>query len=135
MGYWVLEQGLAQLAKWRRELYLSLNLSPVQMRQPDFVERVLEAVERHQVDPRSVMFEITESVLVDEGDHSSVIDRSVAGTGCPVAIDDFGDGYRSLSHLQAIEYDLLTIDRGQVRRLRSRATGNPLTRRSPWRGP
>ena len=128
IGYWVLEQGLAQLAKWRPELYLSVNLSPVQMRQPDFVERVLDAVERHSVDPRSVMFEITESVLVDEGDHSSTIVDRLRAAGFRFAIDDFGDGYCSLSHLQRHPVDLLKIDRAVIADFGREPDGNTLTR-------
>jgi diguanylate cyclase (GGDEF)-like protein/PAS domain S-box-containing protein len=128
MGYWVLEQGLAQLAKWRPGLYLSVNISPVQIRQSDFVERVIEAVERHQLDPRSVMLETTETVLVDEGDHSSAAIDRLRAEGFRFAIDDFGDGYCSLSHLQRHPVDLLKIDRAVIADFGREPKGNTLTR-------
>ncbi len=128
MGYWVLEQGLEQLAKWRPELYLSMNVSAVQIRQPDFVERVIEAVDRRRIDPRTVMLEITEAVLVDEGDRADHTVKRLRAEGFRFAIDDFGSGYCSLSHLQRHPVDLLKIDRGAIADFGDDPNGNTLTR-------
>jgi EAL domain-containing protein (putative c-di-GMP-specific phosphodiesterase class I) len=114
IGYWVLDQGLEQLARWRPELYLSINVSAVQIRQPDFVDRVIEAVDRRGIDPASLMLEITESVLVDEGDRADQTVQRLRAEGIRFAIDDFGAGYCSLSYLQRHPVDLLKIDRGAI---------------------
>jgi diguanylate cyclase (GGDEF)-like protein/PAS domain S-box-containing protein len=128
MGYWILDQALAQAANWRAGLFISINVSAVQIRQPDFIERVIEAVQRHQVEPRSVMFEITETVLVDEGERATETVRRLREAGFRFAIDDFGAGYCSLSYLQRHPVDLLKIDRGAVAEFGTDPRGHTLTR-------
>jgi sensor c-di-GMP phosphodiesterase-like protein len=56
---------------WRPELFCSFNVSAVQIRQPDFVERVVAIVDEYHVDPQTVMLELTETTLVDEGDRAT----------------------------------------------------------------
>ena len=128
MGYWVLEQGLAQIAMWRAELFCSFNVSAVQIRQPDFVERVVALVDEYHVDPQTIMFELTETVLVDEGDRATETVTRLREEGFRFAIDDFGAGYCSLSYLQRHPVDLLKIDRTAVDEFGSDPRGNTLTR-------
>jgi diguanylate cyclase (GGDEF)-like protein/PAS domain S-box-containing protein len=128
MGYWVLEQGLAQVATWRPDLFGSFNISAVQIRQPDFVERVVEIVDRHHVDPRVIVLELTETVLVDEGDRAADTVSRLREEGFRFAIDDFGAGYCSLSYLQRHPVDLLKIDRTAIDEFGSDPRGNTLAR-------
>lgn len=128
IGYWLLEQGLAQLSNWRSELYLSFNVSAPQLRESDFVERVIEAVGQRRIEPRSAMFEISETVLVDEGDRADLVVEQLRHAGFRVAIDDFGSGHCSLSHLQKHPVDLLKIDRSVIAEFGSDPSGNTLTR-------
>ncbi len=128
IGYWVLEEGCAQLTGWRPDLYLSFNLSAVQIRQPDFVERVVATVDAHHLDPRSIVFELTEAVLVDEGDRAIETMQRLREEGFRFAIDDFGAGYCSLSYLQRHPIDLLKIDRVAIAEFGSDPRGNSLTR-------
>ena len=128
MGYWVLEQGLRQVATWRPDLFASFNVSAVQIRQPDFVERVVEIVDAHHVDPRCIVLELTETVLVDEGDRAIETVRRLREEGFRFAIDDFGAGYCSLSYLQRHPVDLLKIDRTAIDEFGSDPRGNTLAR-------
>ncbi len=128
LGYWVLEQGLIQAARWRPDLYLSINVSAVQIRQPDFVARVIELVDRHHVDPRVVMIEITEPMLVEEGERAAETVRHLREEGFRFAIDDFGAGYCSLAYLQRHPVDLLKIDRTLIDEFGRDPRGNTLTR-------
>ena len=128
MGYWVLEHGLEQVRTWRPNLFASFNVSAVQIRQPDFVERVVELVDRYHVDPRVVMFELTETVLVDEGDRAVETVRRLREEGFRFAIDDFGAGYCSLSYLQRHPVDLLKIDRTAITEFGADPRGNTLAR-------
>src|SRR5262245_29217346 len=128
MGYWGLEQGLAQIAMWRPELFCSFNVSAVQIRQPDFVERVVGLVDEYHVDPQTVMLELTETVLVDEGDRATETVTRLREEGFRFAIDDFGAGYCSLSYLQRHPVDLLKIDRTAADEFGSDPRGNTLTR-------
>jgi diguanylate cyclase (GGDEF)-like protein/PAS domain S-box-containing protein len=128
MGYWVLEEALRQLANWRPDLFLSVNVSAVQIRQPDFVERVIDIVDQYHVDPGTVMFEITETVIVDEGDRAiETVDR-LREEGFRFAVDDFGAGYCSLSHLQRHPVDLIKIDRAAIEEFGHDPRGNTLAR-------
>lgn len=128
LGYWVLEQAFEQLARWRPGPYLGLNLSAVQIRQPDFVERVVAAADRWHVDPRAVVWEITESVLVDEGERATETVRRLRDEGFRLAVDDFGAGYCSLSYLQRHPVDLLKIDRALIEELGADPRGATLAR-------
>ena len=128
MGYWILDQALMQAATWRPGLYLSLNVSGVQIRQPDFAERVIESVDQHRVDPGSVVLEVTENVLVDEGDRAAETISRLREEGFRFAVDDYGSGYCSLSHLQRHPVDLLKIDRAAVEEFGNDPRGNTLAR-------
>lgn len=128
IGYWLLQQGLEQLAGWRPDLYLSFNLSASQIREPNFAERVIEAVEQHRIEPRSVMFEISESMLVDEGERADLVVEQLRHEGFRFAIDDFGSGHCSLSQLQKHPVDLLKIDRAVIAEFGRDPSGNTLTR-------
>ena len=128
IGYWVIDEVFGQLARWRPGIHVSLNLSAAQIRQPDFVDRVLAATRSRQVDPRSVIWEITESVVVDEGDRATETIRRLRAEGFRFAVDDYGSGYCSLSHLQRHPVDLIKIDRGVIQEFGADPTGNTLAR-------
>ena len=130
MGYWVVDEGLRQAASWRPEsgLFLSLNVSAVQLRQPDFVERVIALVDSHRVDPKTVMFEVTETMLVEEGDRATETVQRLRDEGFRLAIDDFGSGHCSLSYLQRNPVDLLKIDRTAIEEFGRDPRGNTLAR-------
>jgi len=128
LGYWVLETALEQAASWRPGIYLSVNVSGVQIRQPDFVERLIAAVDRHHVDPGTIVLEITETVLVDEGDRATETIKRLREEGFRFAVDDYGAGYCSLSHLQRHPVDLLKIDRASIEEFGNDPLGNTLTR-------
>jgi diguanylate cyclase (GGDEF)-like protein/PAS domain S-box-containing protein len=128
MGYWVFEQGFAEVAKWRPDLFASFNISAVQIRQPDFVERLIEIVDAQRVDPRQIVLELTETVLVDEGDRAIETVRRLREEGFRFAIDDFGAGYCSLSYLQRHPVDMLKIDRTAIGEFGTDPRGNTLAR-------
>jgi diguanylate cyclase (GGDEF)-like protein/PAS domain S-box-containing protein len=128
LGHHVIEQAFEQLARWRPGLYVSLNVSAVQIRQPDFVERIVAATDRFHIDPRTVVWEITESVLVDEGDRATQTVRSLREEGFRFAVDDFGAGYCSLSYLQRHPVDLLKVDRAVIQEFGADPRGSTLAR-------
>lgn len=128
LGYWLIERAFEQLARWRPNLYVSLNVSAVQIRQSDFVERVIAAADRFHIDPRAVVWEITESVLVDEGERANETVRRLREEGFRFALDDFGAGYCSLSYLQRHPVDLLKVDRAAIEEFGADPRGNTLAR-------
>jgi diguanylate cyclase (GGDEF)-like protein/PAS domain S-box-containing protein len=117
LGMSVLRQACGQIRRWQIEfphippLEVSVNLSPLQFREADLVEQIVQAARDNEILPGTLQLEVTESVLMD--DHASAIDKLVklkkAGFG--LKIDDFGTGYSSLSRLRNLPFDTLKIDR------------------------
>lgn len=130
IGRWVLEQSLAQAARWRPDsgLFVSVNVSAGEIRQADFVEHLVAAVQRHHLDPRSVVIEMAESVLVDEGERATRVVEQLRHHGVRVALDDFGTGELPLSHLQRHPVDMVKIDPLYVAELGREHRGNTLAR-------
>ena len=129
MGYWIIEQGLVHAAGWRssHRLYVSFNISPVQLRQPEFVDTLIELVEHHRVDPRLVVLEVTEAVLADESQRMRDTFERLSRFGVRFAVDDFGSGTASLNYIQRYPVDFIKIDSKAIAASTS-GTGPSLTR-------
>lgn len=117
IGLWVLNEGMAGLARWNAQgwpISMAINLSPRQMEQDDVVEQVREALERHGVVPERVKLEITETAL--SGHATEVAERvaRIRALGVRISLDDFGTGYSSLGHLHRFPVDTLKIDKSFV---------------------
>jgi diguanylate cyclase (GGDEF)-like protein/PAS domain S-box-containing protein len=130
IGYWVLDEALKQASGWRPDagLFVSINASPVQVRQPDFVEHVITALERHRIEPQMLVVEMAESVLVEENERAADTVAQLRHHGVRIAIDDFGAGYCSLSYLQRHPVDMIKIDRAFIDELGREPLGNTLAR-------
>jgi diguanylate cyclase (GGDEF)-like protein/PAS domain S-box-containing protein len=120
LGNWVLETACQQIAVWaeRKEsahIVLAVNISARQFRQPDFVEHVLEVLERTGANPRNLKLELTESMLVENIEDVIGIMANLKSHGVRFSLDDFGTGYSSLSYLKRLPLDQLKIDRSFVR--------------------
>ncbi|MEM9521865.1 MAG: EAL domain-containing protein [Actinomycetota bacterium] len=116
---WVIDAVVAQLAAWQHDerfagLPVAVNLSGRHLQHPDVERHVLEPLERHGVDPRLLVIELTESALVNDLAAASTRLRHMREMGVRIAIDDFGTGYTSLAHLRALPVDILKIDRSFV---------------------
>ena len=121
IGQWVLDEALAQVSTWRAAGWaaprVAVNLSSAQFRAGDFVESVLQTLQRHQLCGENLELEVTERMLTQEGDDTAATLAALAAAGISVAIDDFGTGYSSLSHLRTLPIDRLKIDQSFVREL------------------
>ena len=118
VGDWVLHQAAQDLRRWRRlgfdSLRIAVNVSPLQLRDPDFAERYLRATGWAADERIGVDIEITEGALLED---SVTLTRSLQALrtrGAQVSIDDFGTGYSSLSRLSKLPVDALKIDRSFV---------------------
>jgi diguanylate cyclase (GGDEF)-like protein/PAS domain S-box-containing protein len=117
IGEWVLREALQQLRVWRavdpdREpLHIHVNLSPRQFLHPNLYSQVERALVATSVDPQTLHLEVTESVLIDNGDAAASLLRSLSDAKIRLSLDDFGTGYSSLSTLRRFPFDLLKIDR------------------------
>ncbi|MEI2637606.1 MAG: EAL domain-containing protein [Microthrixaceae bacterium] len=116
VGAWVIERACADVAKWKsiagyERVRVSVNVSVRQLQSPDFVEMVADVLQRTGLSGRSLVVELTESVMVDD---LEVITGPLSGLralGVVIAIDDFGTGYSSLTYLAELPVDVVKLDR------------------------
>jgi len=122
IGEWVLEQACRQLVVWHEDtpgLMLSVNLSGVQILQPDIVGKVAAALDTTGVVASCVALEMTETVLMRDAAETLAVLCSLKDLGVQLHIDDFGTGYSSLSYLKRFPVDALKVDRTFVSGLAS----------------
>jgi len=119
IGTWVLDEACRILAGLGRDpstehLIMSVNVSELQLRTPCFVETVLDAVHRHGVRPERLKLEVTESMVHADFEHTVEKLERLRSEKIEIALDDFGEGYSSLSALRNLPVRLLKIDRSLV---------------------
>jgi diguanylate cyclase (GGDEF)-like protein len=123
VGAWVLETAFAQLATWQASVRrfagmdIAVNVSAVHLVQPGFARDVAAALQRSGLDPRFVILEITEGVLLNDRPAALRAMQELNAMGVRIALDDFGTGYSSLSYLLRFPVDVLKIDASFVKGL------------------
>ena len=120
LGDWVLETACRQLAAWANhtetaEISVAVNISGLQLRQPDFVKAVLAVLDRTGANPHNLDLELTESMLVENVEDVIGKMTKLKSYGVRFSVDDFGTGYSSLAYLKRFPLDQLKIDRSFVR--------------------
>lgn len=110
----LISQAFSDAQEWDPELTLSVNISPVQLRDPWFAQRILKLLVKHNFPPSRLDIEITESCLHDNMDEVRAMIFSLRNQGIRVSLDDFGTGYASLNQLRDLTFDHLKIDRSFV---------------------
>ncbi len=115
MGLWVFETACEALRHWQeatgRDLWTSVNLSPLQLHDPRLAERLAGMATAAGVNPRQIKLEITESALIERFDEVSGLLDALTEVGFPLALDDFGTGHSSLSRLINLPFSILKVDR------------------------
>ncbi len=113
LGDWVVDRAARDAAAWT-SIFVSVNASPTQLRDPTFDARVLATLARHGMDPRRFVIEITEQATLEAD--VAVIDLigRLRAQGVKIALDDFGTGYSSLTHLRRLPIDKVKIDKSFV---------------------
>ncbi|GAC1445311.1 MAG: hypothetical protein NVSMB55_25710 [Mycobacteriales bacterium] len=117
LGAWVLEQACAQAVAWRdagRQLDMAVNLSTRQVAHPELVGTVARALRDSGMDPRALVFEVTESAVMEDAEVAVTVLSRLAELGISLAIDDFGTGYSSLLYLKRYPIRALKADRSFV---------------------
>ncbi len=120
LGWWVLEESCRQTRLWQEEfpadppLGISVNVSGRLFLQSDVIVRMMEILERTNLNSESLRLEVTESVVMDHGDRVMENLRQLRALGVKLGIDDFGTGYSSLGYLQRFQYDDVKIDQSFV---------------------
>ena len=120
---WILKQATTQLSRWQAishatsELLVSVNISGKHLSTDDLIDDVELALETSKLAPASLKLEITESVAMENAEHTIHVLNELKKTGVQLSIDDFGTGYSSLSYLHRLPFDTLKIDRAFVSRV------------------
>lgn len=118
VGRWALSEAVREYLRWRDAglpaVRIAVNVSPLQLRNRAFVGEVANAVSVDARAPAGLELEITESLLMEDVNHSIVSLQAIRAMGLRVAIDDFGTGFSSLNYLAKLPVDALKIDRSFV---------------------
>lgn len=120
LGAWVMGQAVREAASWMHSgmpIMVSVNVSALEFRQPDFVDRITRLLAVHQLPPTLLELELTESILLQDAQEMEQRLHALAGLGIGLAIDDFGTGYSSLAYLKKLPIHKLKIDQSFVRGL------------------
>ena len=112
LGNWVLRRVFNECQAWPCDI--SVNLSPLQIMASDFLVTLRTILAETGMDPRRVVLEVTEGVMLDRSEHVFSVLRELNGMGFRIALDDFGIGYSSLSYLRSFQFDRIKIDRSFV---------------------
>ena len=119
LGNWVLRTACAQLASWAtrpemQHLTIAVNVSAREFKQDEFASHVTEILEQTGAPPERLKLELTESMLVADGEITIAKMSAIKALGVGFSLDDFGTGYSSLSYLSRMPVDILKIDRSFV---------------------
>jgi EAL domain-containing protein (putative c-di-GMP-specific phosphodiesterase class I) len=113
----VMEKAFVQARDWPAHLKLAVNVSPVQFRDPQLAERIIQVLTETGFPARRLEVEITEGSLLEDRTQALTILESLRNHGIAIALDDFGTGYASLSQLHALPFDRIKIDRSFINSL------------------
>jgi len=123
LGLWVIDQACIQAKKFSHlqpQIAVSVNVSVIQLQDPDFVTKVLKIVNNYQVEPKNLHIEITESVFAEDKLTFLTAVKALQKQGFCISIDDFGTGYSSLSSMLDIGVDIVKIDRSFIQNMDKR---------------
>ena len=119
IGRWAVIKACAQSAEWLRQglppVFMAVNLSPRQFKDPELVNNIVQALEETGMPPGLLELEITESMMMHDIEVAVTKLSAIRELGVRLAIDDFGTGYSSLSQLKRFPIDTLKVDRSFIR--------------------
>lgn len=118
VGDWVMENALYSLKAYHdkgyKDFYMNINVSSIQIKQPNFLDKFIDILEKTQAPKEFVKLEVTETVLMQNINTSAQLFSRIKGLGIKIALDDFGTGYSSLNYLRSIPLDILKIDKSFI---------------------
>ena len=120
VGRWVMEQAVKQQSIWDKEypgIIVSFNVSYQQFVADNFIQNLMDAVDKYKVDPSRMIVELTESCKVEKSEELAEIFTQLKNEGYKVALDDFGTAYASLEMLRNLPASIIKIEHSFVREL------------------
>ena len=134
LGELALDEVCSQMSRWQSskslaaDLPVSLNLSPRQLVEPDFLSTVVSRLAAWRVPPDRLAVEITETALIRDPIRSKEVMQELRGLGMRICLDDFGRGWSSLQHLTTFPVEELKIDRSFISRITQDRTNREIVR-------
>ncbi|HHX62561.1 MAG TPA: EAL domain-containing protein [Epulopiscium sp.] len=121
VGFSLIEKICSQMRRWIDQygysVPVSINLSPVQFKDENFSEKMMQSIKKYKISPDLITFEITESMLIEDIGRTIGILENLKRYGFSISIDDFGTGYSSLSYIQKFKINRIKIDMSFVRHI------------------
>jgi diguanylate cyclase (GGDEF)-like protein len=114
LGRWTLVEACRQATNWPAPMKVSVNVSPVQFAEADFVDTVAAAIASAGLEAGRLELELTEGIFLENSTSTATTLRRLKDLGVSIALDDFGTGYASLSYLRVFPFDKIKIDRSFV---------------------
>lgn len=114
---WVIDRSLEQLSKWSKQGFfpsVSINVSAQDLNNEDLFDHLTGLLASYSIDPNRIVLEITETSIMLNEDHATIMLRRLKDIGVRISIDDFGTGYSSLAHLSELPIYEIKIDRSFV---------------------
>jgi diguanylate cyclase (GGDEF)-like protein len=129
LGAWVLERSCLARREWLRTrpgtmLELAVNVSARQLMSPDFHSIVASVLDRTEMDPASLILEVTESLFIEDFDYAIDLLANLRALGVRLALDDFGTGFSSLNYLRRLPIDIIKIDQSFIADIGELSTGS-----------
>lgn len=113
LGYWIMEQSAKQLSKWKTEygsnIKMAINVSSKQLMEEDFTDRLVQVLEKYQIQKNDFEIEITENIQLETNSLIHEALGKLSAMGISIAIDDFGTGYSSLYYLRELPVNRIKI--------------------------
>lgn len=124
----MIEEACRQIALWPSHVYISINVSPVQLRSVNILRQLSAALDKHGITAARLDIELTETALVENSGQIAATVAILRALGVRIAMDDFGTGYSSPAHLRDFELDRIKIDPSFIAAAHSDASSTAVVR-------
>jgi diguanylate cyclase (GGDEF)-like protein len=114
LGNWITAQAAKAAAQWPDDVTVAVNLSPIQIRAPGAALGILNAIRDAGLPPHRLELEVTESLFIEDSEHTARFMEELASHGVRFALDDFGTGYSSLGYINQFPFKKIKVDRSFV---------------------
>jgi len=114
LGNWITAQAAKAAAQWPEDVTVAVNLSPLQIRAPGAALGILNAIRDAGLPPHRLELEVTESLFIEDSEHTSRFMEELSAQGVRFALDDFGTGYSSLGYINQFPFKKIKVDRSFV---------------------
>jgi predicted signal transduction protein with EAL and GGDEF domain len=121
IGRWVLQEAIRQSGRWSAsglpDIPIAVNVSAVEFRGRDFVDRFEQLIHEHSIDPAMLQLELTESAVMHDFEHAVAALSRLRALGITISLDDFGNGNCNLASLSCLPLDKIKIDKSFIAQL------------------